>query len=90
MQNYIQFYSRLLNGEIDEATGSDSVMPLDGRLSLVNMELQGYEQAHRLRKVQRYVGFKVMYGTNFRTSGRPCTEMKYLDYDAMSDWIEKS
>jgi len=72
MKYYIQFYTRLLNGEIDEALASDSVLPLDGRLSIENMLNAGYEQAHSLRYVAHHCGFKVMQGSSF-TTGRPCS-----------------
>lgn len=78
MKYYIQFYARLLNGEIDEALASDGVMPLDGRLSIENMELAGYEQARRLRNVQKHCGFKVMMGSSFST-GKPVTHYTTLE-----------
>ena len=72
MKYYIQFYTRLLNGEIDEALASDSVLPLDGRLSLSNMLDAGYKQAHFLRNVANHCGFKVMQGSSF-LSGNACS-----------------
>jgi len=84
MVNYIQFYTRLLNGEIDEAIASDGVCPLDGRLSLDNMIDVGYSQAYSLRKLHKFVGFIVMRGTY--STGSPCTKMQYLDYEAMEKW----
>ena len=78
MKYYIQFYTRLLNGEIDEAIASDGVMPLDGRLSLDNMINAGFEQAYSLRNVQRHCGFKVMIGSSFLT-GKPVTLYQNLE-----------
>ena len=78
MKYYIQFYTRLLNGEIYEAIASDGVCPLDGRLSLENMSLVGYEQAHSLRNVQKFVGFKIMGGDRLY-NGRPITQMYDLE-----------
>ena len=78
MKYYIQFYTRLLNGEIDEAIGSDSVCPLDGRLSLENMSLVGYEQAHSLRLLHTFTGFKIMGGDRLY-NGRPISMMYDLE-----------
>ena len=81
MVNYIQFYTRLLNGEIDEELATDGAFPLDGRWSYNRMIDAGYKQAYSLRKLHQFVGFKLMRGDLCK--GRPCSEMYYLDYSAM-------
>ncbi len=59
---FVQFF----NGA-QEALGSDSVFPLDGRYSLPRCIEEARCQAWRLRQVQRYTHFQIRGGTYSRS-----------------------
>ena len=67
---FAQFYNRKLDGSIGEALASDSVLTLDGRMSLHNMEVAVYNQLERLKRLNKgFTGYSLHSGTysNSRT-----------------------
>lgn len=65
---FAQFYNTKLDGSIGEALGSDSVLPLDGRLSLFNMENAVYNHIDRLKALNKgFTGFSIHCGTFSRS-----------------------
>lgn len=68
MYYFAQFYNIKLDGKIDEALGSDSVLILDGRLSIYNMENEVYKHIDRLKALNKgFTGFSIHYGTFSRS-----------------------
>ncbi len=70
MKYYAQFKKRNLNGDLQDALGSDSVFILDGRLNLTHMQNDIATQLYRLRRVQQFDGFTIIKATNFSIHGK--------------------
>ncbi len=67
MKYHVQFLATSIvdKNMVVEACGSDSVFILDGRNALSTMIADAYTQMHRLRNVQKYVGFVIKEGSRF-------------------------
>lgn len=58
----MKYYAQYFNGK-REACGSDSILPLDGRLSIGNLASRARQHAERLRSVgRRFTSFEVRKG----------------------------
>ena len=64
MKYWVQFLikSATDNTQLIDACGSDSVMVLDGRLSLYNMNVAAKRQAKRLEHIKQYSAFRIVSG----------------------------
>lgn len=51
---WIQFYHKDLKSNLAEMVGMDSVMPIDGRLSLLSIRIKAQE---RVKKMENITGF---------------------------------
>lgn len=70
---YIEFYDVDLAGNTERALGSDGTQPVDGRLSIPSVIMEGARRARALRGVgRRYTAMKVLRGANLREA-RPVT-----------------
>lgn len=71
MKFYIQFYNNGIGSEkgtYQRALGSDGVFILDGRNTKFNMIRDGTRRAYQLRKIKKFVAFRVMQGDRFDIS----------------------
>lgn len=62
MKYFAQMLAIDLAGKITEACGSDAHLPLDGRLTLLNMRLHSKKYMRDMKNLHGYVGFKIYRG----------------------------
>lgn len=89
MRAFVQFYHKSTGYKepvrLIEACGSDSVLKLDGRLSLQNMIERARQRADELRNVQKYEAFKVMRSIRMFGKAKPLTELIYLCHSEIEE-----
>lgn len=59
-----------------EAMGSDSVFILDARNNLETMKFDAVKRMEQLKRVQDYIGFKIMKGDRFTNSKQVYNSIK--------------
>lgn len=57
-----RYYATNLAGNLTEMCGSDSYLPLDGRLCVENMHIQTQQKAMRMRKVKQIEAYRLFFG----------------------------
>ncbi len=71
MTTYLEFHERKPNGCIACALGSDSIIPVDGRLGLLSQTIVAARHARSLVGVGKaYCGFAVLRGSSLGTAKR--------------------
>lgn len=62
MKAYAQFFQIDGSGAVAEGCGTDSIMPLDGRLNVSSMRREALAQIDRLKNVRKYCGYQIRRG----------------------------
>ena len=86
MKYWVQFLikSATDNAQLIDACGSDSVLVLDGRLSLYNMNVAAKRQAQRLEHIKQYSAFRIVSGARLFEEQRSSVIFK-LAYPIWTD-----
>jgi hypothetical protein len=62
MKAYAQFFIKDGSGKLAEGLGTDSIMPLDARLSIESMRRETLVQNDRLKNVRTFVAYQIRLG----------------------------
>lgn len=57
------YFAQFYNAPGQEACGSNSILPLDGRLALASMVHKAIAHATKHQQWKRYAGFEIRFGT---------------------------